>query len=109
MIGTHDEVALAAPLRAKLEVSAVTPVELAPVHERPDAQGPARVHEVLQLVAGPPIAAGLNHDPAEDVEGVGGRVHEALEVDLEVIAILAVAAEHPPFEPRRLPVRAPEE
>src|SRR2546426_3617880 len=33
-IGAHDEVATPAPRRRKLEISAVTPVELAPVHER---------------------------------------------------------------------------
>src|SRR5438552_15334413 len=100
--------ATAGPLRRKLEIGAVTTVKRAPVHERSEAQGTARVHEVLELVAGPPVAAGLDHDAAEDLEGGAGRVHEALEVHFEVIAILPVPAEHPPFEPRRLPVRAPQ-
>src|SRR5713101_4161724 len=107
-VGAHDDVAAATPRRGELKVSAVTAIELAPIHEGPDAQRTARAHEVLQLVAGPPVAAGPNHDPAVDVEGDGGRVHEALEVDFEMIAILPVASEHSPFEPRRLPVRAPE-
>jgi len=37
--------------RAELDVGAVAAVELTPVHECPEAQGTARVHEVLQLVA----------------------------------------------------------
>src|SRR5207253_9834981 len=104
-----DDVATETPCRAELEIGAVTPVNLAPIHECADAQGTARVHEVLQLMTRPPVAAGLDHDAAEDLEGATGRVHEALEVDFEVIAILPVASEHPPFEPRRLPVRAPQE
>ena len=101
--------ATAAPRRRKLEIGAVTAVELAPIHECPDAHRAARVHEILELITRPPVAAGLDHDTLEDVEPIGGRVHEPLEVDFEVIAILPVASEHPPFEPRRLPVRAPQE
>src|SRR2546422_11698608 len=105
--GADADVAAGAPRRAKQERGVVTAVELTPVHERPEAQWTARVHEVLQLVAGPPIAAGRDGDAAEDVEGVRGRVHQPLEVDFEVIAILPTAPEHPPLEPRRLPVGAP--
>src|SRR5207302_1285062 len=105
--GAHDDMATAAPRCRKLEIGAVTAVKLAPVHERSEAQGAARVHEVLELITRPPVAAGLDHDALEDVEGVGRGIHKPLEVDLEVIAILPVASEHPPFEPRRLPIRAP--
>src|SRR3989449_10770946 len=108
-MGAHEDVATGAPRRAQLEIGAVTAVELTPVHERPEAHGTARVHEVLQLVAGPPVAAGRDGDAAEDVEGVRGRVQQPLEVDFEVIAILPVAPEHAPLEPRRLPVGAPKE
>src|SRR2546429_8693717 len=108
-IGAQDEVAAAAPRRRKLEIGAMTSVKRAPVHERSEAQRAARVHEILELITRPPVAAGLDHDAAEDLEGSAGRVHEALEVDFEVITILPVASEHPPFEPRRLPVRAPQE
>src|SRR5207245_7928738 len=80
-----------------------------PVHECPEAQGATRVHEVLQLVAGPPIAARRDHDAAEDGEGVRRGIHQPLEVDFEMIAILPVAPEHPPLEPRRLPVGTPKE
>src|SRR5205823_14405472 len=55
-IGAQDEVATAAPRRRQLDIGAVTTVKPAPVHERSEAQGAARVHEVLELVAGPPIA-----------------------------------------------------
>src|SRR5256886_8967579 len=65
-IGAHDDMATAAPRRRKLEIGAVTTVKRAPVHERSEAQGTARVHEVLELVAGPPVAAGLDHDAAEE-------------------------------------------
>src|SRR5204862_7428950 len=102
-------VARAAPRRRKLEIGRVTTVTRAPVHECSEAQGAARVHEILELIPRPPVAAGLDQDAAEDLEGAAGRVHEALEVDFEVIAILPIASEHPPFEPRRLPVGAPQE
>src|SRR5207248_4941560 len=108
-IGAQDEVATAAPRRRKLEIGAMTTVKRAPVHERSEAQRAARVHEILELITRPPVTAGLDQDAAEDLEGSAGRVHEALEVDFEVITILPVASEHPPFEPRRLPVRAPQE
>src|SRR5207244_13614947 len=48
-IGAHDDVATATPCRAELEIGAVTPVKLAPIHECADAQGTARVHDVLQI------------------------------------------------------------
>src|SRR5436309_15488313 len=54
------------------------------------------------------MAAGLDDHPPENRERVRRRVHQALQVDLEVIAILPIAPQHPPFEPRRLPVSAPE-
>src|SRR5438552_17322176 len=94
--------ATAGPLRRKLEIGAVTTVKRAPVHERSEAQGTARVHEVLELVAGPPVAAGLDHDAAEDLEGGAGRVYEALEVQFEVIAILTVPAEPQLFVSRSM-------
>src|SRR5713101_9076332 len=59
-IRAQDDVAAAAPRRGELEIGAVTAVELAPVHECTEAQRPPRVHEILQLVAGPPVAAGLD-------------------------------------------------
>src|SRR5438034_11723414 len=101
--------ATAAPRRRELEIGAVTTVKRAPVHERSEAQGAAHVHEILELITRPPVAAGLDHHALEDVEGIDRGVHEPLEVDFEVIAILPIASEHPPFEPRRLPVRAPQE
>src|SRR3989449_10099006 len=49
-IGAHDDMATAAPRRRKLEIGAVTTVKRAPVHERSEAQGAARVHEILELI-----------------------------------------------------------
>src|SRR5207247_8212194 len=43
---------------------------------------------------------------AEEVEGIGGDVQQTLQVDLEVVSVLAVAAEDPPLERRRLPIAA---
>src|SRR2546430_3843527 len=51
-IGAHDDMATAAPRRRKLEIGAVTTVKRAPVHERSEAQGTARVHEVPELEIG---------------------------------------------------------
>jgi len=38
-IGAHDDVATTAPRRRKLEIGAVTAIELSPIHERPTLRG----------------------------------------------------------------------
>src|SRR5437016_5731702 len=64
---------------------------------------------VLQPVPRPPIAPRRDAETVKQVEGVGRRVQQALDVDLEVIAILAVAPEDAPLERRRLPIAAAEQ
>src|SRR6266851_7771667 len=94
----------AAPRRAELEIGAVAAVELAPVCECPEAQGAARVHEVLQLVAGPPVAARSDTHLAKDVKRVSRPVQETLEIHFETVAIFPIACEQSPLEPGGLPV-----
>jgi len=92
------EVATAAPRRRKLEIGAVTAVKRAPIHERSELKVAARVHENTGAHNAPPIAAGWITTPREISKAAGRGVHQPLEVDFEVIAILSIAPEHPPFE-----------
>src|SRR5207248_4625873 len=98
-VRAHDDVSTAAPGGAELEIGAVTAVELPPVCECSEAQGSARIHEVLQLIAGPPVAGGRDRNSREDLERIGRSVHQPLEIDFEVVAVVEISAEHAPLEP----------
>src|SRR6266516_6384026 len=103
-VGPHNDVSASAPRALQFHVRTAAAVERAPVHERAEREGPTRGHEVLQLVAGPPVTAGWDLHRLKDVERVDGRVQEALHVHLEAVSVLPVAAEEAPLEPCGLPV-----
>src|SRR5207249_7466036 len=103
-LGARDHVAAAAPHDVQLEVGAATAVEPAPVRERAEAEGTAGRHEILQLVARPPVASGWDLHLPKDVKRVGWRVQETLEIHFEVVPILPVTSEEPPLKPGGLPV-----
>src|SRR6266498_4222731 len=96
--------ATAPPRALELQVGAAAPVERSPVHESRDTQRVRWRGLILQLVARPPVSAGRHTHPTEHFERIGRCIELPLNVDLEVVAIVAVAAEHAPLEPRRLPV-----
>src|SRR5690348_5483544 len=50
-VGAQNDVPATAPRGRELEIGAVTAVKLSPVHEGPEAERAARVHEVLELCA----------------------------------------------------------
>src|SRR5436190_17847552 len=94
----------ATPRALQLDVGAVTAVKRPPVEERAERERPARRHEVLQLVPGPPVPAGRDLHLPKNVERIGRRVEPALEIHFEPVPILPLAPEKPPLEPCGLPV-----
>src|SRR5436189_6351480 len=94
----------ATPRALQLDVGAVTAVKRPPVEERAERERPARRHEVLQLVPGPPVPAARDPPLPKTVERSGRPVKPALETHPEPAPAPPLAPEKPPPAPCDLPV-----
>src|SRR6476661_4575739 len=104
----QDDSPARSPSRVEIDLGIGAAVEVAETHERCQAEAAAGRDRVLQLPARPPIPARWNGHGPEHLEWSRWCVEKALNVDLEMVAVLEIAPEWSPFEFGSLPIAAPQ-